>query len=52
MKPLFEMIGLKSRSTVYKDLRLQQILKSEENVQRVQNMIGNEYLNLSIWFNG
>ena len=52
MKPLFEMVGLKSRSTVYKKLRLQQILKSEENVQRFQNMIGNEYLNPSIWFNG
>ena len=45
MKALFEMIELESRSTVYKELRLQQILKSEENVQRVQNMIGNEYLN-------
>ena len=44
MKALFEMIGLESRSTVYNKLRLQQILKSEENIQRVQNMIGNEYL--------
>ena len=45
MKALFEMIGLESLSTVYEELRMQQILKSEENIHRVQNMIGNEYLN-------
>ena len=45
MKALIEMTGLESRSTVYKELRRQQILKSEENVQMVQNVIENEYLN-------
>ena len=35
MKVLFEMTELESRSTVYKELRRQQILKLEENVQRV-----------------
>ena len=45
MKALFEMTGLESRSTVYKELRRQQILKSEENIQMVQNVIENEYLN-------
>ena len=45
MKAPFEMTGLESQSIVYKELRLQQILKSEENVQRVQNLIENEYLN-------
>ena len=45
MKALIEMTELESRSTVYKELRRQQILKSEENVQMVQNVIENEYLN-------
>ena len=45
MKALFEMTGLESRSIVYRELRLQQISRSEENVQRVQNLIENEYLN-------
>ena len=36
---------MRSRSIVYKELRPQQILKSEENVQRVQNIIENEYSN-------
>ena len=45
MKALFEMTGLESRSTVYKELRPQQILKSEENVEMVQNVIENEFLN-------
>ena len=45
MKALFKMTGLESWSTVYKELRPQQILKSEENVQRVRNAIANEYLN-------
>ena len=40
------MTGLESRSTVYKELRRWQILKFEENVQRVQNLTDNEYLNL------
>ena len=43
MKAPFEMTGLESRSTVYKELRPQQILKSEENVQMIRNVI--EYLN-------
>ena len=45
MKALFKMTGLESWSTVYKELRPQQRLKSEENVQRVRNAIANEYLN-------
>ena len=45
MKALFGMIGLESCSTVYKELRPQQILKSKEHVQSVQNVIENEYLN-------
>ena len=45
MKALFEMTRLESWSTVYKELRPQQILKSEENVQRIQSVIENEYLN-------
>ena len=49
MKALFEMTGLESRSTVYKELRRQQILKSEENIQMVQNVIENEYLNPFVW---
>ena len=39
------MTRLESRSTVYKEFRRRQILKSEENVQRVQNLTDNEYLN-------
>ena len=42
MKVIFEMTALESWSTVDKELRSQQILKSEENVQMVQNVIENE----------
>ena len=45
MKALFEMIGLERQTTAYKALRLQQILKLKKNVQRVQNVTENEYLN-------
>ena len=45
MKALFGMTGLESQSTVYKELRSQQILKSEQNVQMVENVVENEHLN-------
>ena len=47
MKGLFEMTVWESKPTIYKELRPQEILNSEENVQRVteQNVIENEYLN-------
>ena len=40
------MTGLESQSTVYKELRLRQVLKSKENIQSVQNVFESEYLNL------
>ena len=45
IKALYEMTGLESQPSLYKELRPQQILKSEENVRNVQNVIENEYLN-------
>ena len=45
MKALFQMTGLESQSKGYKELGPQQILKSAENVQRIQNVFENEYLN-------
>ena len=39
------MTGLKRQSTVYKELRLQQLLKLKRNVQSVQNVFESEYLN-------
>ena len=39
------MTELENQSKVYKELRRQQVLKSDENVQSVPNVIENEYLN-------
>ena len=39
------MARLERQSTVYKELWLEQVLKSKENVQSVQNVFESEYLN-------